>query len=93
MTYITGTNLMQTLVNYLRPKQEEVEIYFPSYFGNIERSYKNNRLEEGGLYAEFDYKYKFQPKVNLGVKTQFYFTATTGYAESITFFPYIKILF
>lgn len=80
-------------IYYLRPKQEEVEIYYPSYFANIERDYANSNLEEGGVYAEFSYEYKFQPKVNLGIKTQFYYTATAGYAESITLLPYIKINF
>lgn len=79
-------------VYYLRPKQEEVEIY-TRFFSDIERGYKKYNLEEGGVYAEFAYEYKFQPKVNLGIKTQFYYTATAGYAESITLFPYIKIIF
>lgn len=78
-------------IYYLRSKQEEVEIYFPSYFADIERDFKNSRLNEGGVYTEFSYEYKFQPKVNLGIKTQFYYTLSTWEAESITLFPYIKI--
>ncbi len=81
-------------IYYLRSKQEEIEIQ-PSlnYFINIERNYKNSYLEEAGVFTEFAYEYKFQPKVNLGVKTQFYFTASAGTAESVTLFPYIKINF
>jgi hypothetical protein len=79
-------------IYYLRPKQEEVHI-FTRAFVNVERDYHNSRLEEGGIFAEFAYEYKFQPKVNLGIKTQFYFTASAGTAESITLIPYIKISF
>ena len=79
-------------IYYLRPKQEEVEIY-SRYFSNVERGFKKFNLEEGGVYAELAYEYKFQPRVNIGVKSQFYYTITAGYAESITLFPYVKILF
>lgn len=79
-------------IYYLRPKQQEVEIY-PAYFANIERDYHNSRLEEGGAFIEFAYEYKFQPKVNLGIKSQFYYTISTGEPESVTLFPYIKINF
>ncbi len=78
---------------YLRPKQQEVEIFYPNYFGDVERDFKNSRLNEGGAFTELAYEYKFQPKVNIGVKTQFYYTISAGYSESITLFPYIKILF
>jgi hypothetical protein len=78
---------------YLRPKQEEISIYYPSFFENIERNYQNSRLEEGGVFIDFAYEYKFQSKVNLGIKTQFYYTVTAGYAESITLLPYVKIIF
>lgn len=78
---------------YLRPKQEEVELYYPNYFANVENDYHFGRLEEGGVLAEFSYEYKFQPKVNLGIRTQFYYTASAGTAESITLFPYVKISF
>jgi hypothetical protein len=80
-------------VYYLRPKQEEISIYYPSFFENIERNYQNSRLEEGGVFIHFAYEYKFQSKVNLGIKTQFYYTLTAGYAESITLLPYVKIIF
>ncbi len=76
---------------YLRVEQEEVEIYYPSYFANVENNYALGNLEEGGVFAEFSYEYKFQPRVNLGLRSQFYYTASAGTAESITLFPYIKI--
>jgi len=77
---------------YLLPKQEEVEIT-SAYFENFERDQKHNGLNELGTFAEFSYEYKFQPRVNIGVKTQFYYTITAAYAESVTLFPYVKILF
>lgn len=78
---------------YLRPQQEEVTISPPRFFQNRERNQKNSRLNEGGSFLELAYEYKFQPKVNIGVKTQFYYTLSAGYPESITLFPYIKINF
>jgi hypothetical protein len=78
---------------YLLPKQEEVEIFYPNYFANIERDQKNSNLNEGGIFIELAYEYKFQPKVNIGLKSQFYYTLTGGYAESVALFPYVKILF
>ncbi|RYY43668.1 MAG: hypothetical protein EOO06_19380 [Chitinophagaceae bacterium] len=78
---------------YSRPKQEEIEIYQQGVINLTERTFKNSRLNEAGAFAELAYEYKFQPKVNLGIKTQFYYTITAGYPESVTLFPYIKILF
>jgi hypothetical protein len=69
-----------------------VEI-FPGFVGDVEPEYKDSHSEEGGAFIEFAYEYKFQPKVNIGVKTQFYYTITAAYAESITLFPYIKLNF
>ena len=77
---------------YLRPKQEEVVIY-PNFVQNRERDFQTSKLEEGGAFIEFAYEYKFQPKVNLGLKSQFYHTITSGEAISVTLFPYIKISF
>lgn len=77
---------------YLRPKTQVVEI-FPGYVGDIEPQFKDSHEEEGGAVVEFAYEYKFQPRVNIGIKTQFYYTITAAYAESMTLFPYMKILF
>lgn len=79
-------------IYYLRPQQEEVEIFYPNLVTNIERNYKNSHLEEGGVSGELEYEYIFQPKVHLGIRTQFYFTVSTGTAESIALYPCIKIL-
>jgi len=77
---------------YLLPKQEEIEIE-PSFVGDIERDQKHYNLNEGGSFIELGYEYKFQSKVNLGFKTQFYYTLSAGYAESLALYPYVKILF
>lgn len=80
-------------IYYLRPKQEEVEIFYPSYVANIENDYHLGNLEEAGVFVEFAYEYKFQAKVNLGIKSQFCYTASAATVESITLLPYIKIAF
>lgn len=78
---------------YLLPKQEEVEIVKPVYIASVERNQKNSRLNEAGSFAEVFYEYRFQPKVNLGIRGQFYYTVSAGYAESVTLFPFVKISF
>ena len=77
---------------YIIPKQEEIDIT-PAYVNDIERDQKNYNLNDGGSFIEVGYEYKFQPKVNLGIKGQFYYTLSAGIAESITLFPFVKILF
>lgn len=81
---------------YSRSKQNEIDIYPINgvYFvENVERNYKNSGLEEAGAFVDFSYEYTFQPKVNLGIKTQFYYNISSGTAESITLLPYIKVAF
>jgi len=48
---------------------------------------------EAGAFVDFSYNYQFQPRVEIGVKSQFYYTISGNYAESITLFPYVKIKF
>lgn len=78
---------------YLRPKQEEVEIRQPNFFMNLERTYENSQLEELGSIIEAGYQYQFQPKVGLGIRGQFYYTISAGYAESVALYPFINITF
>lgn len=79
-------------IYYLRSKQEEVEVYYPNLVNNTERDYKTNRLEEAGVSVNFSYEYKFQTKVNIGIRTQFNYTVSTGAPESVTLYPFIKLL-
>jgi hypothetical protein len=79
-------------IYYLMPKQEEIDIA-PRYISIVERNQKNNHLNEAGVYGELMYEYSFQPRVNIGLKTQFYYTVTAAYAESITLAPFIRIIF
>lgn len=80
---------------YIRPQSESIEygVGIPNFYSDYEARYDNSKEEEGGALVEFNYEYKFQPRVNIGVKTQFYYTLSTWSAESITVFPYVKILF
>ena len=82
-------------IYYLRSKDQTIEygIGIPNFFSLRESNFKNSNEEEGGAFAELGYEYKFQQKVNLGIKSQFYFTISTGEPESIALLPYIKICF
>ena len=77
---------------YLVSKTQTIGIYTRNVVSR-EQIWKGLDNGELGLFAEFAYEYKFQPKVNFGIKTQFYYTLTAAYAESFTLFPYIKIGF
>jgi len=58
-----------------------------------ESNHKNSNAGEAGAFVDFSYNYQFQPRVEIGVKSQFYYTISGNYAESITLFPYVKIKF
>lgn len=77
---------------YLVSKVQRIEIY-PGYVIDKEKIWKGAYDGEGGLFAEFGYEYRFQPKVSLGLKSQFYYTLSLVYPESVTLYPYVKILF
>lgn len=80
---------------YIRYQSESIEYGtgIPNFYSNYEARYDNSKEEEGGAFVELAYEYKFQPKVNIGIKTQFYYTISLASAESITLLPYVKILF
>lgn len=80
-------------VYYLDPRQQSIGYGYgiPNYVGIYES--QNGDLEEAGIFAELSYEYKFQPKVNLGIKLQGYYTATASYFESVAFLPFVKINF
>ncbi len=86
--FFTGLGLY-----YLRDQAELIEYGtgIPNFFISKEYNYKNSNEEEGGAFIEFSYEYKFQAKVNLGIRTKFYYTISTAEAESITLYPYIRI--
>ena len=73
---------------FIRPSQQEVEIY-PNFYINRER----RKLDDLGAYAELGYEYRFQPKVNLGIKGQFFWIVSGSYPESAALLPYIKLNF
>lgn len=88
--FLTGIGIY-----YFRIQSESIEYGkgIPNFYSNYEANYQNSKAEEAGAFVEFAYEYKFQPKVNIGLKTQFYYTISTATAESVTLFPYIKINF
>lgn len=77
---------------YIRPEQEEVEI-FSNFIIDRERNQKNSRLNDGGAFAELAYEYKFQPKVDIGIKGQVWFILSGSYFDSVALFPFIKLNF
>lgn len=77
---------------YVSPTQGELEIY-PNIIVFDERDKAKYNLEELGALGELAYEYKFQPKVSIGLKSQFYYTISAPGPESITLLPYIKINF
>ncbi len=77
---------------YVRPQQQEVEI-FSRIIIDRERNHKNSRLNDGGVYGELAYEYKFQPKVNIGMKSQGFFILSGSYFNSVALFPFIKLNF
>lgn len=79
-------------VYYLRPQQEEVDVTSSGILWE-ERDYKYFRLEEAGVFVELKFEHSFQDKVEIGLKSNFYFTITSTNAESISISPYIKISF
>lgn len=74
-------------IYWIRAQQQELEIY-PGYVILRER-----KMEDGGAFAQIGYEYKYQPKVHLGIKGQFFWILSGSYAESVTLVPYIKIDF
>lgn len=71
------------------PQLHTVEIY-TGYI--IDREF-NNGIDELGAYAELAYEYKFQPKVNIGLKTQVWYIVSGSYFNSVALFPFIKLNF
>ncbi len=84
--------IFETGLYYLRESAETIEI-FSNYVANVEPQFKDSKAEELGSLFSIGYEYKFQPRVHLGIKSQFYYTLTAATAEAISIFPYIKILF
>lgn len=70
-------------------QQQTVEI-FTNYI--IDQEF-NGRLDELGAYAELAYEYKFQPKVNIGLKAQVWYIVSGSYFNTVALFPFIKLNF
>lgn len=77
---------------YLISQKQTVEVT-SRYIIDKEFNGKNTRLNELGAFAELAYEYKFQPKVNLGIKSQFGWVVSGSYPEFVTLSPFIKLNF
>jgi hypothetical protein len=89
--WLTGVGIY-----YLRPIQQEIDIYSSSSDLNIfiqDRRHKNHNLNEGGALMEVAYEKIVQQKFRLGIKTQLFYTISTAQFESISLYPYIKYTF
>lgn len=80
-------------IYYMKYRAQHIEYGYgrPNFFSIYEPRSSYN--DEGGFLADLTYEYKFQPKVNLGFRTQLYYTASLASVESITLFPFIRISF
>ncbi|HEX4958564.1 MAG TPA: hypothetical protein VFV46_10330 [Lacibacter sp.] len=76
---------------YLVSKVQTISVY-PGFVSDHEQIWKGKYNGDGGAYIETGYEYRFQPKVHLGIKSQFYYTISLGYQESLSLYPYIKII-
>jgi len=71
------------------PQLHTVEI-FTNYI--IDKEF-NNGIDELGSYAELAYEYKFQSKVNIGIKSQVWYIVSGSYFNTVALFPFIKLNF
>lgn len=81
-----------TGIFFWSPQLHTVEI-FTGYIIDQEYNGKNSRLNELGVYAELAYEYKFQSKVNIGLKAQVWYIVSGSYFNSVALFPFIKLNF
>jgi hypothetical protein len=71
---------------YLRMKQQEVEVS-PAGVLFEERDFRHYNLEEGGVFAGLHYSKYIDKKLELGIRSRFYFLISTGEPEAITLTP------
>jgi hypothetical protein len=72
---------------WLRAQQQEGEIYTGYVI------FRERKLEDGGAYVQLAYEYRYQPKVHIGLKGQFFWILSGSYPESVALAPYIKLDF
>ena len=81
---------------YVRPLQQEIELIDRQQRGSVlfeERSYKRNRLEEGGAFLGLGYKYQLAKNVGVGVQSNLYFTISTNRFELLSLTPTVSFDF
>lgn len=80
-------------VYYLMYQAQFIEygVGIPNFYVDRESRFDDGYNAEGGVLVEISYEYKFQPRVSLGIRGQFYYTMSVWSSESVTLFPFIKI--
>jgi hypothetical protein len=83
---------IQAGIYYLRMSQQELDI---STLGASfsERKFKNNRLEEGGLFIGLQYSKQIENRFRVGIRSRLYYTASTNQFEAITLTPTLSYQF
>lgn len=77
---------------YWTGRMHTVEVY-GNYIIDRDMVWKGAKSGDLGAIAELGYEYQFQPKVNLGIKSQFFWIVSGSYPSSVTLFPFIKLNF
>jgi hypothetical protein len=73
-------------VYYLRSRQQEIDASQRD-LSIEERDYKSNGLEEGGVFLGLNLTKKIDTKLDLGLRSNIYFTVSTGAFEAVTLTP------
>jgi hypothetical protein len=73
-------------VYYLRSRQQEIDASQRD-LSIEERDYKSNGLEEGGVFLGLNLTKKIDTKLDLGLRSNVYFTVSTGAFEAVTLTP------
>ncbi|HMP92588.1 MAG TPA: hypothetical protein PKD90_06940 [Phnomibacter sp.] len=81
---------------FIKSLAAEIELIDRQQRGSVlfeERSYKRNRLEEGGAFLGFGYKYQLAKSVGIGVQSNLYFTISTNSFELLSLTPTVSFEF
>ncbi len=79
---------------YLRSNQQEISLENYNNLINLaERNYKNNGLEEGGIFVGLGYFKPIDRHFSLGIRSRVYFLISTGTFEAVTLTPALSYHF
>ncbi len=77
---------------YWTGQLQTIEVY-TNYVIDKEYIMKGSYSGDLGAYAELGYEYQFQPKVNIGIKSQFFWIVSGSYPSSVALYPFVKLNF